>query len=700
MADSDHRRTRRDAHGDARSRPHRRLGPPNYQAAGILGRVRALQRRVGNRATRDLIDGRAPAEPTVARTPAAVDQQRPTVFAGWQGPSVEAAQRLLNDAGADPRLDLDGIFGPLTDTAVRSFQAANSLETDGIVGPQTWGSLQSPGAPPATEGPDGDPDTGTSDDGPATSTAHPDGSGQPDSSGPGSNGDAPVPDGGGDVASLGASGGVGAPGGTGAIPGADLIALLTPDVLMQLPLRAGSSGTLVGLVQQKLNADGADPLVPITARYSPATETAVRAFQTKTGFLPQTGEVDALTFVWIDLSAPGGHGGAPVIHPGGGDPNARPQEGTSDHPTLSLGSRGVAVAELKQKLNRAGQHPELTLAATPESEVFDEFTRDAVIAFKELHTIEPPNGVADAAFWQRLDAVAPGSTVGRVERDWNQTVHGEITGMVSSFTWKIDDKAIRTSVNFQFSGDTHAFQPQWFTDIRTGWNRFKAVDRAESPPRERAIVFEPQQATPPDIAVQIVHVPPGDPTHGTHRSNAGQYFTDDPDMAGMLRHEFGHAIGLEDEYGRGHRDYARVTGEEPLVGAVNSPTGTPAPQVAQQIGAAVRLPVPAARGPAAATLVTGNQLRQGAFSQEVASQYLVQFGAELVEDVEARIPNGPDGAPTGAEIATIDPFTYQTTSIMGAFDATTGHTVEPRHVRQWAGYVQAALGGHWEVERI
>jgi len=56
-------------------------------------------------------------------------------------PPVERLQYMLNFVSGTDDLDVDGIFGPKTDSAVRAFQADESLAVDGIVGKNTWTAL-------------------------------------------------------------------------------------------------------------------------------------------------------------------------------------------------------------------------------------------------------------------------------------------------------------------------------------------------------------------------------------------------------------------------------------------------------------------------------------------------------------------------------------------------------------------------------
>jgi peptidoglycan hydrolase-like protein with peptidoglycan-binding domain len=69
---------------------------------------------------------------------------------GSRGDDVKRVQRAIvrdgyrsaaNDLGLDGAEDVDGIFGPRTDTAVRRFQERQGLVVDGVVGPITWAEL-------------------------------------------------------------------------------------------------------------------------------------------------------------------------------------------------------------------------------------------------------------------------------------------------------------------------------------------------------------------------------------------------------------------------------------------------------------------------------------------------------------------------------------------------------------------------------
>jgi peptidoglycan/xylan/chitin deacetylase (PgdA/CDA1 family) len=86
---------------------------------------------------------------------------------GDRGPAVASLQRLLQEQGFDPVL-IDGIFGPLTERAVREAQGALGLARDGLAGVQTTAALearirQEPTVVPAEQV--------TQDDGPRKPTA-------------------------------------------------------------------------------------------------------------------------------------------------------------------------------------------------------------------------------------------------------------------------------------------------------------------------------------------------------------------------------------------------------------------------------------------------------------------------------------------------------------------------------------------------
>jgi len=62
--------------------------------------------------------------------------------AGNADEDVKWLQKALNDLGADPKLVVDGRYGPATKRAVKEFQAAEGIGADGIAGPVTEAAIR------------------------------------------------------------------------------------------------------------------------------------------------------------------------------------------------------------------------------------------------------------------------------------------------------------------------------------------------------------------------------------------------------------------------------------------------------------------------------------------------------------------------------------------------------------------------------
>lgn len=129
---------RKGSRGDAVRRAQENLNLRGYDVGrvdGIFGAKtdRAVRWYQGDRGlTVDGIVG--------PRTWARLDP--PTVRNGSRGPAVTLLQQLLIDHLLDPG-EVDGEFGPNTESAVRDFQALFELDVDGIVGQKTWAALGS-----------------------------------------------------------------------------------------------------------------------------------------------------------------------------------------------------------------------------------------------------------------------------------------------------------------------------------------------------------------------------------------------------------------------------------------------------------------------------------------------------------------------------------------------------------------------------
>ncbi|MGO9788640.1 MAG: peptidoglycan-binding domain-containing protein [Solirubrobacteraceae bacterium] len=72
-----------------------------------------------------------------------------TISQGATGPTVKWLQYLLVRRTLSDN-EIDGIFGPVTKSAVEQFQKSENLAVDGIVGPATWSALGGDGEEPPT----------------------------------------------------------------------------------------------------------------------------------------------------------------------------------------------------------------------------------------------------------------------------------------------------------------------------------------------------------------------------------------------------------------------------------------------------------------------------------------------------------------------------------------------------------------------
>jgi hypothetical protein len=189
--------------------------------------------------------------------------------------------------------------------------------------------------------------------------------------------------------------------------------------------------------------------------------------------------------------------------------------------------------------------------------------------------------------------------------------------------------------------------------------------------------------------------------------DAGHYYTGDPDLPLGIPHEFGHLIGLEDEYERDAADYQRVTGEAPLAGSGDVATAT---TIATGIHDALFLgehwyerhkTAERRRKDAVNRVLAAHHIVPAPgvnpLTRQVSIQYAAKYGHEMSQDFMAQVDTDNDEFNDWREQA-LGTFQLTSASMMGAESAYP--LVEPRHVRGFARLIQQTLGrGKWQPEQ-
>ena len=475
-------------------------------------------------------------------------------------------------------------------------------------------------------------------------------------------------------------------------------------------LAPGTDHADVAFAQQKLNAVGATPRLAINGVYGAEMVPPVMMFEILHVHRLPTGIIDAAFWTALDRAVAGGFvalegASATAVeqHTDSGTADARGVQnaGTSLHPVVGAGgiTTGNSVRELQQKLNTAGASPVLKVDGT-----FGPKTTTALQAFQSGRTPPlPATGVADAATWLAVDTASPGSTVGFIERRWGEEVGGARYGLTSRYSFQITDSRVLITVKVNFTG--LAPPAAWFGHVPAVWNKYQAV--RDAPTRKALpIDFEMVRGTGPEAMTIAV-------VAGTGRANAGRWFVADPNAASTVPHEYGHLVGLQDEYQLHPGDFVRVTGHEPPVGQSAGPPG----QTPATVATALQTAIAARNDVNARAAVAG--MAMGAWSQRVVAAYAalptVNMPAlpalvgppphparaaatttgNLARDLETSLRDTID------KYETIQVLTYSSGSVMGdpgrAADVH-DHGAQPRHVAEFVAITGRALGGTWRAE--
>jgi len=504
-------------------------------------------------------------------------------------------------------------------------------------------------------------------------------------------------------------------------------------------LRIWMRGPEVADLQDRLNRAGADPPLALDGIFGGKTYGAVRRYQ-HVHELKVDGVVGRETWTSLDGESTATGGGSTTTArkdgadgddtPGGGgtsgggpeeDVRGQPQAPAigSTHPILSPGSRGAAVEEAQHRLNNYFFDNAVERVPLPTHGYFDAETVLAVVAFRARENVSDPTvgpQQVGPGTWRRMDQVATRTPVGRVEKKWQQTTsEGTFPPYVSRYAYRVTAGEVRVEVLIRFTGDTDLVSVA-LDAIRRQWNRFAAVrtDDTEQIPNRLNINFYPSaEAGSPDNSARLERIPPGE----YERPNVNTWRMNEEVADYVAPHEFGHMIGLEDEYSRSHGDIARLTGGGP------SSTSTVEPYdaaIATEIhhvlfsdpgllGLLDVIPiigifgpgVPAKRAAALEGIIKTNGLEYNERGRyEVARAYGKYFGPgglfasdslDIWSAIKAQLH--PEH-----QKRYIDLFAFESETLMGE-TSTHSHrqVIEPRQVRQFALFAQQYIGGEWHA---
>ena len=280
------------------------------------------------------------------------------------------------------------------------------------------------------------------------------------------------------------------------------------------------------------------------------------------------------------------------------------------------------------------------------------------------------------------------------ERFTEEMMEGFTAAGTGLYEWALEPEQLRVEVPIQFIPDDGVTVPSstWSSQIDARWNQFAVVE----PGGRRVPINITMRDDPSGFHEVRVHA-------GVDRADTANWYVGQ--RPSTAPHEFGHLIGLPDEYQRSPEDFRAIT-DATIAGPPNRSGQTPE-QIASDLHDALYLDNEAARAPAVTTLLTHVGLlasgvpQQGAFAQSVRTAYDQAyesiFTKNLVQAMRDKLPEGDRWT-----VQTV--FSFASRTVMGGAEGLGGaaqphdHSVEPRHLRNFVTIVRNAWPTYdWRV---
>jgi hypothetical protein len=290
-----------------------------------------------------------------------------------------------------------------------------------------------------------------------------------------------------------------------------------------------------------------------------------------------------------------------------------------------------------------------------------------------------------------LGVASSGEFTNRVTQNMTE---GKTTVVRGRFDYTLTRERLEIDVPVSFQPAEGVTAPisTWQSQIQGVWGQFAVVEPAgRKLPIDMKLIDNPGDSR----VIRVVQNSTPGSYGGDDRANAGKWYPVMPPSTAP--HEFGHLIGLPDEYQRTREDFEEITGET-RTGPENT-SGKTNEEIADELHDALSLDTPAARAPAATTalqgcgLIAGGTPQQGDFAQAVRTAYDDAYG-DLLEDLQA--------LPRAGRWTLLTVFSYASGTTMGNPQSvgtqSHEHPVMPRHMREFVRIVQAAWPDFaWEI---